>query len=147
MRKPRSPYLKLARLIEDEGFEHREFAKLVGMGESTLSTRLNPKPEQKNNEWRHYEITAICRELHIPQEQIGEYEYGHPYSKKTLLWERGVPPLHPTNIVEPTATWCPSGSYSHKHGEQHKGMFTTDRARNRAKTFPGVAKAMSEQWG
>ena len=30
MRKPRSPYLKLARLIEDEGFEHREFAKLVG---------------------------------------------------------------------------------------------------------------------
>lgn len=45
------------------------------------------------------------------------------------------------------ATWCPSGSYSHKHGEQHKGMFSTDRARNRAKTFPGVAKAMSEQWG
>ena len=55
MRRPRSPYLKLARLNEDEGFEHREFAKLVGMGESTLS------------------ITAICRELHIPQEQIGEY--------------------------------------------------------------------------
>ena len=72
---------------------------------------------------------------------------GHPYSKKTLLWERGVPPLHPTDIVEPTATWCPSGSYSHKHGEQHKGMFTTDRAKNRAKTFTGVAKAMSEQWG
>ena len=48
-------------------------AQLGGMGESTLSTRLNPKPEQKNNEWRHYEITAICRELHIPQEQIGEY--------------------------------------------------------------------------
>ena len=70
---PASGHYQLARLIEDEGFEHREFAKLVGMGESTLSTRLNPKPEQKNNEWRHYEITAICRELHIPQEQIGEY--------------------------------------------------------------------------
>ena len=82
-----------------------------------------------------------------PTQAIQPYEYGHPYSKKTLLWERGVPPLHPTNIVEPTATWCPSGSYSHKHGEQHKGMFTTDRAKNRAKTFPGVAKAMSEQWG
>ena len=26
MRKPRSPYLKLARLIEDEGFEHRELS-------------------------------------------------------------------------------------------------------------------------
>ena len=88
MRKPRSPYLKLARLIEDEGFEHREFAKLVGMGESTLSTRLNPKPEQKNNEWRHYEITAICRELHIPQEQIGSISSRrlkeHEHEGKTL---------------------------------------------------------------
>ena len=84
--------------------------------------------------WHYIEATAKLESL-------------DPYSKKTLLWERGVPPLHPTNIVEPTATWCPSGSYSHKHGEQHKGMFTTDRAKNRAKTFPGVAKAMSEQWG
>lgn len=58
-----------------------------------------------------------------------------------------LPPLVATDIVEPVATWCPSGSYSHKHGEQHKGMFTTDRAKNRAKTFPGIAKAMAEQWG
>ena len=71
---------------------------------------------------------------------------GTRLAKKTLLWERGVQPLEPTNIVEPTATWCPSGSYSHKHGEQHKGMFTKDRAKNRAKTFPGIAKAMAEQW-
>ena len=82
-----------------------------------------------------------------PTQAIQPYQYGHPFSKKTLLWERGVQPLEPTNIVEPTATWCPSGSYSHKHGEQHKGMFTTDRAKNRAKTFPGIAKAMAEQWG
>lgn len=82
-----------------------------------------------------------------PTQAIQPYQYGHPFSKKTLLWERGVQPLEPTNIVEPTATWCPSGSYSHKHGEQHKGMFTTDRAKNRAKTFHGIAKAMAEQWG
>ena len=82
-----------------------------------------------------------------PTQAIQPYQYGHPFSKKTLLWERGVQPLEPTNIVEPTATWCPSGSYSHKHGEQHKGMFTTDRAKNRAKTFPGIAEAMAEQWG
>lgn len=29
----------------------------------------------------------------------------------------------------------------------HKGMFTTDRAKNRAKTFEGVAQAMADQWG
>lgn len=78
---------------------------------------------------------------------IQPYQFGHPYTKRTCLWLRNLPPLEPTNIVEPTATWCPSGSYSHKHGEQHKGMFTTDRAKNRAKTFPGIARAMAEQWG
>lgn len=78
---------------------------------------------------------------------IQPYEYGHPYTKRTCLWLKNLPPLKPTNIVEPIATWCPSGSYSHKHGEKHKGMFTTDRAKNRAKTFPGIAEAMAVQWG
>lgn len=82
-----------------------------------------------------------------PTQAIQPYMFGHTFTKKTLLWERGVDPLTPTNIVEPTATWCPSGSYSGKHGEEHKGMFTTDRARNRAKTFTGIAEAMAEQWG
>lgn len=31
--------------------------------------------------------------------------------------------------------------------DRYRGEFTTDRARNRAKTFPGIAAAMAEQWG
>lgn len=102
------------------------------------------------------DIPQICVENPVPSkvfclpehtQTVQPYEYGHPYSKKTRLWLKGLEPLRPTNIVEPVATWCPSGSYSHKHGERHKGMFTTDRAKNRAKTFPGIAKAMAEQWG
>ncbi len=81
-----------------------------------------------------------------PTQKIQPWQFGHPYTKLTLLWERGVEPLKPTNIVEPERTWCPSGSYSGKHDEKHLGMFTTDRARNRSKTFPGIAKAMAEQW-
>ena len=81
-----------------------------------------------------------------PTQVVQPYEYGHPFTKKTLLWERGVPPLVPTNIVEPERTWCPSGSYSGKHGDKHRGMFTKDRAKNRSKTFPGIAKAIAEQW-
>ena len=80
-----------------------------------------------------------------PTQAIQPWQFGHPFTKKTLLWERGVPPLVPTNIVEPERTWCPSGSYSGKHGDKHRGMFTTDRAKNRSKTFPGVAKAIAEQ--
>lgn len=88
------------------------------------------------------------RVYELPQytQIIQPWQYGHPYTKKTCLWLKGLQQLAPTNIVEPTATWCPSGSYSHKHGERHKGMFTTDRARNRSKTFEGIALAMAEQW-
>lgn len=82
-----------------------------------------------------------------PTQVIQPYEYGHPFTKRTLLWERGVDPLKPTNIVTAERTWCPSGSYSNKHSEKHRGVFTTDRAKNRSKTFSGVAKAMAEQWG
>ena len=77
---------------------------------------------------------------------IQPYQFGHPFTKRTQLWLKGLPLLSPTKVVEPERTWCPSGSYSGKHGEKHRGVFTKDRARNRAKTFSGVAKAMAEQW-
>lgn len=102
------------------------------------------------------DIPKICVENPVPSkvfclppytQAIQPYEYGHPYTKRTCLWLKGLNPLTPTNIVNPVATWCPSGSYSKKHCDQHRGMFTTDRAKNRAKTFCGVAEAMAEQWG
>lgn len=86
-------------------------------------------------------------ELPEKTQVIQPYQFGHPFTKRTQLWLKGLQPLTPTEIVEPERTWCPSGSYSKKHGEKHRGMFTTDRARNRSKTFPGIAKAMAEQWG
>lgn len=85
-------------------------------------------------------------ELPEKSQVIQPYQFGHPYTKRTQLWLKGLPLLKPTEIVNPVATLCPSGSYSHKHGEKHRGMFTTDRAKNRSKTFEGIAKAMAEQW-
>lgn len=78
---------------------------------------------------------------------IQPYQFGHPYTKRTCLWLKGLPPLQATNVVEVVGTWCPSGSYSGRHQTKHKGMFTKDRAKNRAKTFHGIAQAMAEQWG
>lgn len=78
---------------------------------------------------------------------IQPYQFGHPYSKRTCLWLHNLPTLLPTDIVAKVATWCPSGSYSYKHEKQYIGMFTTDRAKNRSKTFPGIAEAMATQWG
>lgn len=91
-------------------------------------------------------IPSKVFELPKYTQTIQPYQFGHPFTKRTCLWLKGLPTLQPTNEVEPIATWCPSGSYSHKHGDKHRGMFTKDRARNRSKTFEGIAEAMAEQW-
>ena len=47
-----------------------------------------------------------------PYSQIVQpYEYGHPYSKKTCLWIKGLPLLRPTKIItENIISWVSGGS-------------------------------------
>ena len=85
--------------------------------------------------------------LPAPSQVIQPYMFGHPFSKRTLLWLKNLPLLVPTYIVEPVACWCPSGSYRRTHSAAAKGQFTCNRAENRSKTFPGIASAMASQWG
>lgn len=68
---------------------------------------------------------------------IQPYQFGHPYSKRTQLWLKGLPLLQPTNIVKVEAS-CRTADWFNKGGR--------DRQRNRSKTFSGIAKAMAEQW-
>lgn len=118
----------------DKGMLAREFFMLFYNAECDRIAIENPTPSKV------FGLPPVTQ-------YIQPWEHGHEYTKRTGLWLKNLPKLVPTNIVQPIATWCPSGSYSHKHGGQHRGMFTKDRAKNRAKTFPGVAKAMAEQWG
>lgn len=78
---------------------------------------------------------------------IQPYEFGEPYSKKTCLWLKGLPPLLPTEIVTPICSWVSGGS-KRKDGTQrtNKGMTFRDSKR-KSKTFTGIAQAMAAQWG
>ena len=69
---------------------------------------------------------------------IQPWQFGHPYSKRTQLWLKGLPKLIPTNIVEVESSCRKAGNWFNKGGK--------DRQRNRSKTFPGIAKAMADQW-
>lgn len=71
-------------------------------------------------------------------QSIQPYQFGHPFKKKTCLWLKGLPSLTPTSIVETPQSTKIAGNWFNKGGN--------DRQRNRAKTFPGIAKAMAEQW-
>ena len=58
---------------------------------------------------------------------------------------RVYPKLIPTNIVQPIGPYVPSGT-SRKDRSKYGAAKRGEDAKNRAKTFPGVAKAMAEQW-
>ena len=79
---------------------------------------------------------------------IQPYEYGHPYSKKTCLWLKNLPPLKPTEIISDYTPYLPSGTGRKLKGKSY-GAKEQNRNRKvmRSKTFPGIAKAMAEQWG
>lgn len=79
---------------------------------------------------------------------IQPYEYGHPYSKKTCLWLRGLPKLQPTNIVTDYKPYVSCGTSKNK-GNRDKAGFSRagGAAKIRSKTFRGIALAMADQWG
>lgn len=90
-------------------------------------------------------VSSKVFEMPLHTQEIQPWQFGHPYTKKTRLWLRGLPPLIPTEIVEPVSPYVPSGT-----GRKNKGTYGAAKrgndAKNRSKTFPGIAKAMAEQW-
>jgi len=80
-----------------------------------------------------------------PDQYIQPYEFGHPETKKTSLWLKGLSKLKPTNIVEPGYIIGKDGKrYSPIH-YLYKG--NKDRAKIRSRTYQGIADAMAKQWG
>ena len=83
--------------------------------------------------------------LPVPTQSIQPYEFGEPYSKKTLLWLRGLPKLEPTKIMEEHVPWMPSNTGGFSRGQGGSRGVVHD-PRTASKTFDGIAKAMAEQW-
>ena len=77
---------------------------------------------------------------------IEPYQFGDPWKKRTCLWLKGLPLLVPTEIVEPKGCWTIQGGGSTCRIKL-KGPPGAKNARERARTFPGIAKAMADQWG
>lgn len=80
-------------------------------------------------------VSVISTRIAKPTQIIQPWQFGHPETKATCLWLRGLPPLIPTsNLVVRTA-------------RVHKEPPGTDRWKNRSRTYVGIATAMAEQWG
>lgn len=78
-----------------------------------------------------------------PDQVIQPWMFGHPESKGTGLWLRGLPKLVPTDDVREEMKLLPPR-------EQQRIHYTPpgpDRWKIRSVTFDGIAQAMADQWG
>ena len=88
-----------------------------------------------------------CFGLPAPNQAVEPFMFGDPWKKRTCLWLKGLPKLQPTNMVEPKGLWV--GSTSGRRDSTVYSRYELKSNRNqklRSKTFPGIAKAIAEQW-
>ena len=124
--------------------------------------KVNKRIELRKNAYNFFMmfVNANCNKIAIenpvgymnthyrkPDQIIHPYFFGEPIMKRTCLWLKGLPKLEPTNMLQK-----PEPIYICK-GEKSKGKkihwceaLKSRSAKERSKTFKGIAKAMAKQW-
>lgn len=80
-------------------------------------------------------ISIISSRIRKPDQIVQPWMFGHGETKATCLWLKGLSPLTPTEIVEG------------RDARIHKMPPSKTRWKERSRTYPGIAKAMANQWG
>ena len=75
-----------------------------------------------------------------PDQIIQPWQFGHPETKKTCLWLKNLQPLEETENVYAYMMTLPEKERSRIH------WMGSGHAKERSKTYPGIARAMAEQW-
>jgi hypothetical protein len=82
----------------------------------------------------HSHAKKLIRNYVEFSQSVQPWQFGHPETKRTCFWLKNLPPLRPTMIVEGRTP------------RVHRMPPSPDRWRERSRFFPGIAKAMADQW-
>ena len=91
-----------------------------------------PRVAVENPTMHRYAREAVGRG---PDCAVQPFQFGNMESKRTAFWLKGLPPLLPTHAGAPL------------RASVHREPPGPERAKNRSRTFPGMAAAMAKQWG
>ena len=92
-------------------------------------------------------VSVISSRLRKPDQVVNPWQFGHDASKKTCFWLIGLPPLKPTQIVEPKLVDGKKRWANQTDSGQNKLGPSDDRWKVRSTTYKGLAEAMATQWG
>lgn len=84
--------------------------------------------------------------LPMASQSLNPHEFGHEYSKRTLLWLKNLPPLMATELVGNHRPYLPSNTGGKKKGQRYSFGIARN-ATEASRTFSGIAQAMADQWG
>ncbi len=91
----------------------------------------------------------ISRRIRKPDQVVQPWEFGDSFQKRTCWWLKNLPLLESTKIVdkgefrEYTTHW---GEKKRTRLWMEAGKDQEERSTIRSRTFPGMAKAIAEQW-
>lgn len=97
-------------------------------------------------------VSIISTQIRKPDQIIQPWQFGHPETKRTCLWLKGLPLLKPTNIVEPEYMERQGGGLLlNKRGYRYSKVnygsrMAGNRGIIRSRTYEGIANAMAAQW-
>jgi hypothetical protein len=92
-------------------------------------------------------VSVISSRLRKPDQVVNPWQFGHDASKKTCLWLVGLPPLVPTQIIEPRLIDGKKRWANQTASGQNRLGPSDDRWKLRSTTYKGLAEAMASQWG
>lgn len=92
-------------------------------------------------------VGCISTRIRPYDQAIQPYEYGHNASKKTCLWLKNLPPLRPTQFIEPRMVNGRPRWENQTDSGQNRLPPSQDRWAIRSETYQGIAEAMAAQWG
>lgn len=80
-------------------------------------------------------VSILSSVISKPAQTLQPWQFGHGETKAICLWLKGLPELTPTDIVEG------------REARVHRMAPSPDRWKDRSRFYPGIARAMAEQWG
>jgi hypothetical protein len=95
-------------------------------------------------------VGILSTRIRKPDQIVQPWMFGHDASKKTCLWLKNLPLLVPTNVItkERYANQFADGQNAVR-GKNGKllGWNDPECAKERSRTYQGIAQAMADQWG
>ena len=137
-------------------------------GAKHFAKKIADGRQQKSIEFFMQFVNASCSKIAIenpvgimssryrkPNQVIQPWQFGDRAQKTTCLWLKGLPNLIPTEIVgkgefykSPGGKKLPKWYGDPVDANGKKIAYNSPEIKIlRSKTFPGIAKAMAEQWG